>query len=183
MKNLIEKNKEIVAFVISAIFVAMMKINFMLDGTFIQKLAGNSLDTIVYTIILTIAILKVFEIKDKRMSIISLIVAFILAVLQILGLYIANGCNIFPKSLLIKFIGYLGVFFVVIKLIYYWISRRNSLIIEGDVQKSSNKRFYILMDYYIYLLYSIFSKIFSRNYDNGFYLSSLSGSRQNEFNK
>ena len=40
-KNLIEKNKKLIAFVFSALIVSFMKINIALDGTFIQKLCGN----------------------------------------------------------------------------------------------------------------------------------------------
>lgn len=152
MKNLIEKNKKLIAFIFSALIVSFMKINVALDGTFIQKLCGNSLDTVIYTILLTIAMLKVWEVKDRRLDVISLIVAIILAICQFLGIVITNGYSFFSKVLLVKVIGYVGIFYVIIKLVYSYISS-NVKAEKWNFKKISNKTFFIATWVIIFICY------------------------------
>lgn len=150
MKEILQKNKKILVFLFSIIIVSLFKINPLIDGDFSQKLIGNSIDYVLYAILLMVATLKVFEIKDKRMYVIAFIVSLILTGCHIIGYAGVNGISYLSKVLWLKAIGYLGLFYIAVLVFYNFL---NKIELKNEKWRLSNKKIFFFSWILIFICY------------------------------
>lgn len=156
--------KNVVILIIAIIGASFFNIN--LDTSVKIRDAFTSVDAIVlmsFFLILFIALKQISQIKDKRSKIVSIIVAAIFAGFEVVGYSISNynslagviGSKEILLKAVLKFIGYVIVFYTIVMYLYDKIFSKIKLKEDSKVRKyfTDNKRSLIIVALILFIAY------------------------------
>lgn len=129
----------ILIYILAIIAVISINFNIGLDVFNTERFGEVSVIYVILFIFMVYLLKKVFRIKEKRIVIVSFIVSVILSAIEILGCSLGNNeIVVIPKSAIIKFGGYIILFYTAIVLLF----RRIDFILKSKVQKSEDIKKY-----------------------------------------
>ena len=130
MTNISEYVNKTIIVIVSIFLVFAMNISLDVNLWLANSFKGNDIFCIIQFIIYMYFLNMVSKIKDKRLSIIAVIIGVLFALFQAIG-YTVNNYELFFETLFtnhyfiklaIKFLGYAIIFYSIIKVIYTTIS-------------------------------------------------------------
>lgn len=156
--------KNVVILIIAIIGAAFFNLN--LDTSTKIRDAFTSVDAIVlmsFFMILFIALKQITQIKDKRVKIVSVVVAIVFAGLEVVGYSISNynslagiiGSKEILLKAILKFIGYVIVFYTIVIYLYDKILSRIKLKEDSKIRKyfTDNKKSLFIVALILFIAY------------------------------
>ena len=155
MREYLCKYKNIVIVMFLAIFLVFaMNISLNSQLWIIDSFSGNDIFCVIQLILYVVILNQVIKIKDRKLTIVALIISVLFALFEVIG-YTVNNYELFFETifsnhylikLIIKFFGYVIIFYSVISLIYLGVNKyleNSGTINKKELKKKNQKSFYI----------------------------------------
>lgn len=170
VKEYIVSNKNnIIVLILSAFLVFAMNISLNPELWLVNSFKGNDVFWIIQFVLYIVFLNSVMKITDNRLRVISLIISLIFSLCAVIG-YTVNNYEFFFQTLftnhylikaIIKFIGYLIIFYSVIAVSYNWLNNylKKDEKNEANIKKVEtgkigfNKKIFLIFWGVIFVLY------------------------------